>query len=111
ASTVSPKLRQFLTDHPAAALTLSNTLAEAFTVRTYRIYYFYSDDESIPRAAHTYAGPSTVWITVRENQQPADEFVGILFEALNSEGGQRFGELADLARAGRITKTNFVREV
>jgi len=111
ASTVSPKLRQFLTDHPAAALTLSNTLAEAFTTRTYRIYYFYSDDESIPRAAHTYAGPSMVWITVRENQQPADEFVGLIFEALNSEGGQRFGELADLARVGRITKPNFVREV
>jgi hypothetical protein len=108
--TTSPKFRQFLSTHPAAATIFSNVLSEAFSNRTVRLYYFYSDDESLSRASHNYAD-ETVWIFVRENQTPFDEWSSVIFEMLNSEGEKRFKELAKEARTGSISKDDFVREV
>ena len=107
----SPKLRQFLTDHPAATKLLTNTLSEAFSNRTVHLYYFYSDDESIARAFHYYQYESSVVIAIRENQQPSDEFICLVFEMLNSEGETRFQEISEKAASGTISRTNFPIEI
>lgn len=108
---VSPKLRQFITDHPTATKLLANTLAETFSNRTVQLYYFYSDDESVPRAFHYYPDESVVGITIRENQQSSDEFICLLFEVLNSEREKRFREIYQKAKDGSLSKTDFVNAV
>ena len=40
--TLSPKLKVFLFDHPAAQAVLTNTLSQAFARRSVALYYFYS---------------------------------------------------------------------
>jgi hypothetical protein len=108
---VSPKLRQFIIDHPGASKMLTKALSEAFSNRTVQLYYFYSDDESIPRAYHYYPSESVVGICIRENQQPVDEFITFLFEVLNSEGEKHFQEIIQKAKSGTISKTNFATEI
>jgi hypothetical protein len=108
---ISPKLRQFIIDHPAASQFLTNAFSEAFSNRTVQLYYFYSDDESIPRAFHYYPDESVVGIGIRENQQPSDEFICLLFEILNSEGEKHFKEICQKAKGGALSKTNFVNEI
>jgi hypothetical protein len=113
-SRVSPKLRKFLDGHPGAAKTLSKTLSEAFSNKTIELYYFYTDDETVPMGDHFYdhiAGKTWVTILIRENQEPCDEYVSFEFEALNSEGEQRFEELEGMAKAGTISKPDFVRGI
>jgi hypothetical protein len=109
----SPKLTQFLLGHPAASLALSNVLAEASSERTVQVYYFYTHDETAPKAHHNYLGDSTtVGIFVRENQPAAcDECIGVLFEILKSKGDKRFRELWGQAKSGSISKMDFVTEV
>lgn len=107
-TTFSPGLRSFLTNHPEDFQALTNILSEAFTNRSVRFYYFYSDDVSAPRAEHFYPDYWEVLITVEANQQPVDEFFCVIFESLNSEGQERFAELASEAQSGTISKTNFV---
>ncbi len=108
----SPKLTQFLLNHPAASLALSNVIGEVSSTRTVQIYYFYTLDESAPKARHHYLGDSsTVGIFVRENQPACDECISILFEVLNSKGEKRFRELFGLAKSGGISKERFVREI
>lgn len=108
----SPKLTQFLISHPAVSLALSNVIAAASSVRTVQIYYFYTHDESAPKARHHYLGDSsTVGIFVRENQPACDECICILFEVLNSKGEKRFKELFEKANSESISKEYFVREM
>lgn len=104
---VSPKLRQFLVDHPAALRTLTNVFSEAFAQRTPWIYYFYSDDESLARASHDYPSDSDVAIYLRENQEPLDEFICLVFEARNSTSEKQFLALFDKARTGVISRHDF----
>jgi hypothetical protein len=108
---VSPKLRQFITDHSAASKLLTDTLSESFSNRTVQLYYFYSDDESIPRAFHYYPDESVVGIVIRENQQPSDEFISLLFEVLNSENEKRFQEITQKAESGALSKANYATEI
>ena len=113
-SRMSPKLRQFMTDYPAALKSLTSSFSEVFSNRTAWVYYFYLDDESEARAYHFY--PNTldlpqVVICVRENQQRLDEFITLLFETLNSRGERRFATLFEEARAGSISKGEFAREI
>ena len=110
-SIVSPKLRQFLADHSTASKSLSSAFSEAFPTRTVQIYYFYSDDESVARASHYYPDKSVVGILIRENQQPCDECLCLIFEVLNSEGEARFEQLADQAKAWTISRADFVKEI
>ncbi len=113
-SRLSPKLRQFLAPRPAALRSLGASLVEAFSNRTYWVCYIYSDDDSEARAFHYYPntiGLPDVVICLRENQEPMDEFITLLFEVLNSKGEKRFRELTDEARAGTVSKDQFVREV
>lgn len=110
-SMVSPKLRQFLVDHPQASMTLSNVISEAFPTRTVQLYYFYTEDDSIGRAFHYYPAESVVGICIRENQKPCDECICLIFEILNSEGEKRFKQLSEQAKDGAVSKTNFVREI
>lgn len=107
---ISPKLKQFLADHPVASASLTHALSEAFGNRNLGLYYFYSDDESVARAAHYYPNPSSVTIIVRENQLPCDEFICLLFEILNSEGEQRFQQLVEMAKAGSISRVDYATE-
>jgi hypothetical protein len=107
-SMVSPKLKQFLTAHPEASLAMSNVLSEAFPNRTVQLFYFYSDDESTARASHYYQDESSVGIIIRENQQPCDECMCLIYEMLNSEGEKRFLELTEQAKSGAVSKEGFV---
>jgi hypothetical protein len=108
---VSPKLRQFITDHSGASKLLTNALSEAFSNRTVQLYYFYTDNESTPRAFHYYPDESVVGIVIRENQQPSDEFISLLFEVLNSESEKHFQEITQKAENGDLSKTNFITEI
>jgi hypothetical protein len=110
-SMASPKLRQFLTAHREASQIMSNALSEAFSNRTVRLHYFYSEDESVARARHWYPDKSSVIILVRENQQPCDEFIMLIFEMLNSESEKQFMNLFDEAKAGTVTKEDFIRGI
>ena len=107
----SPKLRQFLADHPAALQALTGAISESFSNRTVRLYYFYSDDETVPRAGHYYPEKSSVGIVIRENQEPSDEYISLIFEILNSQGEKRFLDLVEQAKSGAISKTDFVRDL
>lgn len=106
----SPGLRSFLTIHPGDFQALTNILSEAFTNRYVRFYYFYTEDESVPIAGHFYPDTWNVFIVIKANQAPVDEFLEVIFESINSEGEQHFNELASEARAGTITKTTFALE-
>src|SRR5205809_7066972 len=81
---LSPKLRQFLQAHPPALAELTNSFDAAFTNRTIQIYYFYETDESMARAYHYYPKDLSVVIVLRENQEPSDELITLLFELINS---------------------------
>jgi hypothetical protein len=113
-TTVSPKLRQFLADHQDATKILTNAISEIFSNRTVGVYYFYSYDETKPRAYHYYpnvVSEPQVVICVRENQEPVDEYITLIFEMVNSTGEKRFAKLCDDARAGRVPKKEFAREI
>jgi hypothetical protein len=110
-NSVSPKLRQFIIDHPAASKLLTDTLSEAFSNRVVQIYYFYSDDKSLPGSYHYYPSESAVGICILESQQPVDEFSSFIFEALNSEGEKHFQELSYKAQSGNISRTNYATEI
>jgi len=110
-SPFSPGLQKFLTRHPEDFPILTNVVSEAFTNRSVRFFYFYSQDKSAPGAEHFFPDVWEVLITIKANQQPADEFIVVIFESLNAEGDERFGELANEARSGTISKTNFALEI
>jgi len=111
---LSPRLRKLLAGHPAAMKTLTSALSDAFSSKTYGVYYFYSDDKSDAKAFHFYpekAGLPEVMVCVRENQTPLDEFTTMLFETLNAKGENRFAKLCENARAGTISRAEFAREI
>jgi hypothetical protein len=108
----SPKFRQFVTAHPEASQLLTNVVSEAFAGRAIQVFYIYTpEDGSVPRAGHFYPAESTVAIRLRENQQPVDEFVSLVYEALNSESEEQFGDLFQKAQSGGISRTNFARQM
>jgi hypothetical protein len=110
-SSVSPKLQKFLSKSTPALQILTNAFREAFATKAVRLYYFYSNDESLAKAIHYYPGESKVVIAIRENQEPLDEFVCLLFETLNSEGEERFDDLCNKARTGNLSKPHFAEEI
>jgi hypothetical protein len=111
ASTASPKLRQFVAAHSGAAELLTNALNESFGGKPVRIIYFYSDDESRPRAYPYYPEKSFVGICVRENQEPLDEFASLFYELLDYGGQQNNRECMEKAKYRKISKTDFAREM
>jgi hypothetical protein len=110
-TSMSPKLRKFLSENPKAFQLLTNTFFKVFTNRTVQLSYFYSEDESVARACHKYPAEAVVSILIRENQQPMDEYIGLLFEAINSTGEKRFKEILEKAQAGTISKKDFAKEI
>jgi len=112
-NTVSPKLRALLVQHTAALLTLTNAFSSAFTNKTVRLFYFYPEKGSDRRAFHFYpnmAPLADVYICVPEDQDPLDEFIDILFEALNTKGQARFAKIDQDARLGTISRADYARE-
>jgi hypothetical protein len=107
----SPTFRQFLSAHPAALQSLTNAMLEAFGQRTRSLFYFYSDDETMPRSYHDFPNESKVSIYVRENQEPVDEFICLIFDAQNAANDKRYSDLFDKARTGAISKNDFAREM
>src|SRR5262245_13438390 len=103
----SPKLKRFLADHPAASQSLAGAISESFSNRTMMLYYFYSDDETQPRVFHKYPEQSVVLVVVRENQEPCDEFICLIFEILNSQDEKSFKDLSEQAKSGAISKADF----
>jgi hypothetical protein len=66
--TFSPQLNQFLASHPQALLVLSNEFAETKGPARIRIdiFYFYTDDETVPTAHHSFVdGSPSIAIFVR----------------------------------------------
>lgn len=113
-SHLSPKLRQFLIEHPGAMNALTNSVSEAFSNRTCSVLYFYKENSSEARAYHFYPntiGLPDVMLCVSEQQKPLDEFITLLFEALNSRGEARFTELSNAARSGTVSRSQFAREI
>jgi hypothetical protein len=113
-STISPNLKQFLIEHPTAMKMFTNALSEAFSNRTVRLYYYYSDDQNERRASHFYpntAGMPEVIICVPQDSYPLDEFIGVIYETLNSKGEKRFAELLKKARAGTVSRTDFAQGI
>jgi hypothetical protein len=108
---ISPKLKQFLTDHPVASLSLTQISSEAFGNRKFAIYYFYNEDESVARSFHYYPNSTSVTIVIRENQPACDEYICLLFEILNSEGEPRFQQLLGMAKKGTISRVDYATEV
>lgn len=108
----SPKLTEFLIQHPVVSKALSNAVAEISSNRVPQIYYFYTTDETVSKSHHRYLGDSNVvGIFVRENQTPCDECISILFEAINVKGEKQFKALFDGASTGSISKDEFVRKL
>jgi hypothetical protein len=54
---------------------------------------------------------SEVVICVKENQKPWDEFITIVFEALNSKSESQFVALCEQAKTGSISRAEFAKEV
>ena len=111
---VSPKLKKLLVANPAACAALSNSFAAASAKRSLCLLYFYSENNSAPRAFHYYphsVGMAEIALCVRENQHPWDEFIGIMFELLNSRNEDRFEKLGDRARSGSVSRTEFVQGI
>jgi hypothetical protein len=111
ATMLSPKLRSFLADHKLADKALDNVVKQAFSERELQVYYFYTDDESLARAFHYYPSTNAVVVAVRENQEPIDEFLCILFEGLNSEMEADFEQLAQKAQLRTISRDKFAHEM
>ena len=108
---LSPKLSQFLLDHPGAYKVLTDVLQEANSKRPVHIYYFYVNAQAHQPTMHRLLeGESILGVFVVENQSPLSECVDILFELLNSKGERRFKELRQKAASGRISKQEYVRE-
>lgn len=108
-SALSPKLRQFLTDHPSAGTTMSGLLSEAFPGRRVQVLYYYADDRTAATTYHYYPTESSAVIVVREDQPASDECISLIFEMLNSAGEKRLLELANQAKSGPLSKADFVR--
>jgi hypothetical protein len=112
-SEASPKLKKFISDHPEAAQIFTNAISSAFSNKTVRLYYFYSDNKSEAPAFHYYpnsVGLPDVAICVRENQSSLDEFITILFETLNSKNENGFRNLWGDAYSGTISREQFARK-
>jgi hypothetical protein len=115
-STVSPKLKIFMSHHSEAAKILTDAFSSSFSNKTVRLNYFYSNDESDSeaRAFHYYpntVGQPEVVLCVRENQSPLDEFISVLFETLNSKSEAGFTKLSQDAYYGTISREQFAKEV
>jgi len=108
---MSPQLSRFLAAHPGASNSLFDALSEAFSNRTVQLYYFYTVDESVPRAVHYYLNESSVVIGIREDQEPSDQCFLLIYEILNSEGEKRFNQLMEEAHSGKISRTDFAKEM
>jgi hypothetical protein len=110
----SPKLRKLLDANPKALTLISNSCSLIFRTNTVALHYFYTEDESVPRAQHYYpsiSGEADVVICVRENQQPWDEFTCITYEMLNSKNESRLEAVMEKAKAGSISKKDFARDI
>jgi hypothetical protein len=107
----SPKPKEFLEHHPDA----SKRVAEVLSNRVYGLYYYYSDEESAVRAFHSYpaggSNGSPVSIVIRENQSASEEFIYLLFEALNSKAEDHFVDIIESGRAGKISKYEYARRI
>ena len=104
---VSPNLREFLLKRPKDLECLTNVLSSAFKSRKVELFYYYSSNESSPRFFQTYPSELAVNISIRENQKPVDQFICLLYEALNSEGAEAIGELCRKAKSGDVSRIAF----
>lgn len=108
---LSPKLRSFLIAHVSASDALDKVFSKAFSAKKITIYYYYTDNNKNVRAAHYYPAANNVVIIVRENQQPVDEFICLLYEALNSEKEKNFEALGRKAQNKTISRADFALEM
>ena len=110
----SPGLKEFTGLHPKAAQILRNKLAEAFSNRTVKLYYFYPATNSEPTAFHYYpntTGLEDVFICVSESQKPIDQYISLLFEVINSKRATKLLKLWEDGCAGAISAETYATEV
>jgi hypothetical protein len=111
---LSPGLKEFMASHREALRTLTNSFSEVFSNRSVRVLYFYSNNESEAKAYHFYPGTvgiAEVFICIREDQKPLDQFITLLFETLNSRGEAEFAKLVESARSRNVSKQAFARGI
>jgi hypothetical protein len=101
---LSPKLHAFLNDNVGAARVFNKALRKAFSDRKLKIYYAYSTNQT--RAYHYYVGDAVV-IVLRGDLVALDEYLGLVFEILNSENEDRFLALCHRAELGSISRLDF----
>jgi len=111
-SMLSPKLRKLMTANPAALTILTNAFCAACTNKSVTVHYFYGD--SRPRAGHYYPdtiGEADAVLVIREDQQPWDEFMSIVYELQNASNGGRIEELIQRAKSDSISRAEFATEI
>ena len=110
-SMASPQLNRLLSENPTAFRALTNVLHLACGDRTLWLYYFYSTSQSPASAFHDYPSESHVAIYLREDQEPLDQYICLMYEAQNSTNQKRFAELLDRAKAGSIAREQFAHDI
>jgi len=108
---MSPKVKALLEHCSSAAVLLSNTCSSVLVGKTARLYYFYDPYTNRPSAFHSYAGANGVTIAVRENQSAWDQYLGLLFEIINSSNQPKFTRLALQAERGKLSRRDFPVQV
>jgi len=105
---LSPKLHALLNDNVEATRLLTNTIGKAFSTRKFKIYYAYSSNRT--HSYHYYVDDAVV-IVLRGEQEALDEYLGLVYETLNSENEDRFLKLCHKAESGSISRLNFAHEM
>jgi hypothetical protein len=106
---LSPKVREFIEHHSEVNELLTDAFREATTNRTMRVYYFYTEDVTVPPAFHSWTfSASNFVIFVRENDWPVDELTGIFFELINSQRDDKVQAIVQRAALGRIGRQDYV---
>lgn len=106
---LSPQLRQFLRDHVAASNYLTGILDVQTSVRSLGIEY--TNDLRGTTACHVSPKPDLSVIWICKDQQPIDEYLDVVFELFNSSHEEKFRKVEDEARAKRISRRNFVKQI
>jgi hypothetical protein len=108
---LSPKLQLFLKQHSSISNSFVESSREVLQTRRVQLYYFYAADPSVPPATHYDAAVNSTAIVVKENQEPLDECVCILFELINSTHESQFSQVVKKAYSGELSKSEFAKEL
>ncbi|WOO39674.1 hypothetical protein [Rubellicoccus peritrichatus] len=108
---LSPVLTEYLAENPKMNAVASKILREGIGDWPVEVFYFYSNDESRARAFHTVARERKIFIFIRENQSAYDQFLCLLYEALNATSQPKFQKVVAEASKGNISAEAFAESI